>query len=86
MARKESLNTRVTRLEDLHADLAAKMIVLAEAQIKTDERIEKLVSSIDERVAMLVGIIDGRIGKLVSAIGELIARMPDGSRRDEHEG
>jgi hypothetical protein len=81
MAQKESLHTRVTRLEDLHADLAVKMIALAEAQIKT----ETTFQATDERIRNLASALDERIGKLVSAIGELIARMPDGTRRDEQE-
>jgi chaperonin cofactor prefoldin len=50
MAQKETLTKRVTRLEDLHADLAVKMAVLVDAQIKTEERIEKLVSAIGELI------------------------------------
>jgi hypothetical protein len=58
---RETLSTRVARLEELHADLGATVKILLDAQIKTETRFQEL---------------DDRIGKLVSAIGELIRRMP----------
>jgi hypothetical protein len=61
MAQRETLNARVKRLEELHADLAEKVKILLDSQIETDERFRQT---------------DERIGKLVSAIGELIRRMP----------
>lgn len=55
----ETLNTRVTRLENL-------MGVLAEAQIRTEECFQET----DRRFRDT----DARIDKLVGAIGELIRR------------
>lgn len=66
MAEKETLTTRVTRLED--------------AQLKTEERFQEtnrlfqqLRIEADEREKR----VDERIEKLVSAIGELIQRQHD---------
>jgi hypothetical protein len=56
---KETLSTRVTRLESTMAELADLARVLMAAQIKTEERFQAT---------------DERIEKLVSAIGELIRR------------
>jgi hypothetical protein len=62
---KETLSTRVTRLEELHRDLAERTKILLDAQIRTDEILRESGEKADER-----------IGKLVSAIGELISRIP----------
>ena len=64
MASKETLNTRVTRLEDLAA-------TLLDAQIKTEETIRELRVESNEREKRM----DERIGNLVSAIGEFIRRQ-----------
>jgi hypothetical protein len=63
----ETLNTRVTRLEKLMAEVAEKQShlddlvrVLFDAQIKTEERFRRT---------------DERVEKLVSAIGEFIRRQ-----------
>ncbi len=56
---KETLTTRVTRLETTMAELADLTRVLMAAQIKTEERFQAT---------------DERIEKLVSAIGELTRR------------
>ena len=60
----ETVNTRVARLENLMGRLAEKqeklddvLVLLTEAQIKTEERFQKT---------------DARIEKLVSAIGDLL--------------
>jgi DNA repair exonuclease SbcCD nuclease subunit len=65
MAQKETLSTRVGRLEELAE-------TLLRSQIRTDEVIRELRKEQAERDR----ITDERIGKLVSAIGELISRMP----------
>ena len=57
----ETLNTRVTRLENL-------MEVLAESQIKTEQRFRET----DQRFRDT----DARIEKLVSAIGEFLRDRP----------
>jgi TorA maturation chaperone TorD len=58
---RETLSARIARLEELHADLAATVKILQDAQVKTETRFQEM---------------DDHIGKLVSAIGELIRRMP----------
>lgn len=60
---KETLSTRVTRLEELTA-------TLLESQIRTDARIVELREEANEREKRA----DERIEKLVSAIGEFIRR------------
>jgi len=60
---RETLQTRVTRLEDLAA-------TLLDAQIKTEETIRQLRVESNEREKR----VDERIEKLVSAIGEFIRR------------
>jgi hypothetical protein len=65
MATKDTLNTRVTRLEDLTR-------VLVDSQIRTDARLVQLREESNEREKRM----DERISKLVIAIGELIGRMP----------
>ena len=65
MATKETLNTRVTRLEDLTR-------VLVDSQIRTDARLVQLREESNQREKRM----DERIDKLVIAIGELISRMP----------
>jgi hypothetical protein len=58
---KDTLTTRVTRMEENMVELTAKMNILADAQIKTEMRFQETGE---------------RIEKLVSAIGELINRIP----------
>ena len=60
MAQKETVSTRVTRLETAQAELADTMKLLANAQIKTEERFQQMGE---------------RIERLVSAIGELISHL-----------
>ena len=55
--KKETLSTRVTRLEEKHVELAGLVKVLLDAQIKTEARFQQTGE---------------RIEKLVVAIGELI--------------
>ena len=64
MPAKETLTTRVTRLENLAA-------TLLDAQIKTEETIRQLRVESNEREKRM----DDRIGNLVSAIGEFIRRQ-----------
>lgn len=64
MPTKETLNTRVTRLE-------TAMVLLAEAQTRTEDTIRTLRIESNEREKRM----DERIGNLVSAIGELIRRQ-----------
>lgn len=64
MATKETLNTRVARLEDLAA-------TLLDAQIKTEETIRQLRVESNEREKRM----DERMGNLVSDIGEFIRRQ-----------
>ena len=59
MAAKETVTTRVARLEELHSVLAEKVNILLDAQIQTEKKFQHT---------------DERIEKLVSAIGELIRR------------
>jgi hypothetical protein len=59
--KRETVTTRVARLEELHADLDEKVKILFDAQIATEKRFQ---------------LTDKRIDKLVIAIGELISRMP----------
>jgi hypothetical protein len=42
---RETLSSRVTRLEELHADLGATVKILLDAQIKTETRFEELDES-----------------------------------------
>jgi len=57
--KRETLSTRVTRLEEKHSELADLVKVLLDAQIKTEARFQQTGE---------------RIEKLVIAIGELIHR------------
>jgi hypothetical protein len=59
--KRESLGTRVTRLEESMTEMADMVKVLMAAQIKTEEQFRET---------------DKRIATLASAIGELIGRMP----------
>ena len=81
----ETLNTRVTRLENLMGRLAEKqeklddvLVLLTEAQIKTEERFqetERRFQRTDARMEELAKaqIQTGeRIDNLVSAIGEML--------------
>ncbi len=74
---RETLATRVTRLENAMVELtenvnmlAGKIDVLVDAQIKTEQRFQQT----DERFRQT----DERIDKLVSAIGEWLRRNPNG--------
>lgn len=69
MAQKETITTRVTRLE-------RAMETLVEVSIKTEKRLLELREEGAEREKRL----DERIEKLVIAIGELISRMPNGRK------
>ena len=69
----EKFGTRVERLENLVGVLAEKqaklddvLVLLTEAQIKTEEHFQEVGQRFRET--------DERIGKLVSAIGELVRR------------
>jgi hypothetical protein len=67
----ETIQTRVTRIENLIGRLAEKqerlddvVVLLTEAQIKTEERFQEAAKRSKQT--------DARIEKLVSAIGEFI--------------
>jgi predicted nucleic acid-binding Zn-ribbon protein len=74
---KETLNTRVTRLEE-------SMQALVDAQIKTEERFQQTEERFQQIARQFEADhaearererrVDERIEKLVSAIGELIRR------------
>jgi len=70
MATKETLNTRVTRLEEAQIRTNNALAHLAEAQAKTEDTIRELRVESNEREKRM----DERIEKLVSAIGEFIRR------------
>jgi hypothetical protein len=66
----EKLSARSERLENL-------VVVLAEAQIRTEESFREVPQRFrdtDARMANSSRDLDERIGKLVSAIGELVRR------------
>ena len=64
----ETLNARVTRLENTMADLTAKISALADAQIRT----ENVIADSRKEAAERERRVDERIEKLVVAVGELI--------------
>lgn len=75
MPERESLSTRVARLENVglklaesHQRLDQKMAALIDAQIKTEQQLARVDEAARERDRQL----DERIDKMVSAIGELI--------------
>ncbi len=87
----EKLSARVERLENLMGVLADKqsklddvLVLLTEAQIRTEERFQKTderFQKTDERIAEIRAdmressrAVDERIDKLVSAIGEMMRR------------
>jgi hypothetical protein len=63
----ETLSTRVTRLENAMAEMAEKVNILIDAQIKTEARFQEMGMRFQET--------GERIDKLVSAVGELIRRQ-----------
>jgi hypothetical protein len=65
MAKSETLNTRVTRLEQAQAHLTEALAHLAEVQAQDRTEAQEREKRIDERIE-----------KLVIAIGELVSRMP----------
>ena len=65
MATKETINTRVTRLEDLAR-------VLVDSQIRTDARLVQLREESNQREKRM----DERIDKLVTEIMEFIRNRP----------
>ncbi len=79
MPAKETLNSRVARLEEGQIRLDNALAFLAESHAKTEEqfrrtdaRIAELREESNEREKRM----DERIGHLVIAIGELITRIP----------
>lgn len=72
MPGKETLSSRVARLETNMIEIEDKVKILLDSQIKTDERFRQVAQEIAERDKRM----DERIGNLVSAIGELVRRMP----------
>lgn len=69
MPAKETLSTRVTRLEEAQIRVGNAMAHLAEVQAETKQQMLELGKETDRR-----------IGQLVSAIGELIAQMKNGKK------
>jgi len=63
----ETLGTRVTRLENAMAEMAEKVNILIDAQIKTEARFREVGARFQET--------GERIDKLVIAIGEFIGRQ-----------
>ncbi|MGA3235451.1 MAG: hypothetical protein ABSG03_04050 [Bryobacteraceae bacterium] len=70
----EALAKKQEKLDDA-------LVVLIEAQSKTDERFQQVGQDMkegfretDARIAALSANLDERIGKLVSAIGDLVRR------------
>lgn len=87
----EKLSARVERLENLMGVLADKqskvddvLVLLTQAQIRTEERFQKTderFQKTDERIAEIRAdmhensrAVEERIDKLVSAIGEMMGR------------
>jgi predicted nucleic acid-binding Zn-ribbon protein len=78
----ETVNTRVARLENLMGRLAERqeklddvLVLLTEAQIKTEERFRETdehLRGIDQRSRERDRTLDERVDKLVSAIGEML--------------
>jgi hypothetical protein len=68
VAKAETLTARVTRIEQLHSDLAEKMAALVDSQIRTESQLAEMRKESLE----LERHMDARIGKLVIAIGEFI--------------
>jgi hypothetical protein len=66
--KRETVATRVARLEQSHAEMAEKVNILLDAQIKTEARFQEVGKRFEE--------MGERIESLVSAIGALIGRMP----------
>lgn len=64
MPERETLGSRVTRLESTMADLAEKMTILVDTQIRTERQLAKVDRAARERDRRL----DDRIEKLVTAI------------------
>jgi hypothetical protein len=79
MATKETLSSRVTRLEEAQIRLDNAMAHLAEVQAQDQTEAREREKRIDDRIEKLAAEgknTDARIDKLVIAIGELISHMP----------
>ena len=63
----ETRGTRVTRLEKSMAEMAEKVNILLDAQIKTEARFQEVGVRFQET--------GERIDKLISTVGELIRRQ-----------
>jgi hypothetical protein len=74
---KETLTSRVDRLEKLHAELTEKMNALADAQIQSEKKVGLRFEEVGRRFEEQ----GERVDKLVVAIGELISRIPPESLR-----
>jgi hypothetical protein len=70
MPAKETLNTRVARLEEAQIRLDNAMAHLAEVQAQDQTEAREREKRLDERIE-----------KLVVAIGELVTRMPEQSHK-----
>jgi len=79
MATKETLSTRVARMEEAQIRLDNAMAHLAEVQAHDQTEAREREKRVDERIEKLAAEgknTDERIDKLVIAIGELVSRMP----------
>ena len=79
MPTKETLSTRVARLEEGHIRLDNALAFLAESHAKTEEqfrRTDARMAELREESNQRDERMDRRIEKLVTAVGELITRIP----------
>ena len=75
--KKETIATRVARLEELAEILLEEHVKTEESFRRTEEQFREIRRESAEREKRL----DERIEKLVIAIGELISRMPPAAMR-----
>jgi hypothetical protein len=76
VATKESVNTRVARLEESRIKMQNALAHLAEVQAQDQTEAREREKRIDERIENLLAAgrnTDARIDKLVIAIGEFIS-------------
>jgi predicted nuclease with TOPRIM domain len=89
--KKETLNTRVKRVETKQTRLEESLTRLAENTESIAETVRDLSGKVEILLASQIRTdeilrtsgekLDERIGKLVSAIGQLISRMPPAGPR-----
>jgi hypothetical protein len=79
MANKETLSTRVARMEEAQIRMQNAMAHLAEVQAQNqteDRERDKHIAELRQEALERERRVDDRIEKLVIAIGELVSRMP----------